>query len=112
MVDSSAPDVAREALEREQASLASQLAELGHGIGGGLEYDSNFADTSQVTAERGEAEALASELSDALSEVEAALQRLDRGTYGRCMRCSEPIPQPRLEAMPMARYCVTCASSA
>jgi RNA polymerase-binding transcription factor DksA len=100
----------RAILERERAGLAHQLAELGHGDSGGLNYDSNFADTSQVTAERGEAEALAGELKDALAEVEAALARVDNGTYGRCARCGQAIGPARLEAMPAAQLCITCAS--
>jgi RNA polymerase-binding transcription factor DksA len=97
-------------LEQERASLRAQLAELGFGDAGGLKYDSNFADTSQVTAERGEAEALAGELRDALAEVEAAIARVAEGTYGRCERCGEPISAARLEAKPAARRCIACAS--
>ena len=100
----------RALLEEEQAHLQHQLAELGFGDAGGLQYDANFADSSQVTAERGEAEALAGELLDALSEVTAALGRLEEGTYGRCERCSQPIAPARLEAMPAARLCIACAS--
>jgi DnaK suppressor protein len=97
-------------LEHEREDLRSQLAELGFGDSGGLKYDSNFADTSQVTAERGEAEALAGQLRDALAEVEAAIQRLAEGTYGTCERCHEPIGVARLEAKPAARRCIACAS--
>jgi len=100
----------RAILEDERDSLARQLAELGHGEAGGLKYDSNFADTSQVTAERGEVEALAGELKDALADVEAALERLKAGTYGRCVRCGQKIAPARLEAMPAAQLCITCAS--
>jgi DnaK suppressor protein len=100
----------RAILEDERDSLARQLAELGYGDAGTLNYDSNFADTSQVTAERGEAEALAGELKEALAEVEAALQRVEDGTYGRCVRCGEPIAEARLEAMPAAQLCIKCAS--
>ena len=71
----------RATLESERAGLAHQLAELGYGDTGSLNYDSNFADTSQVTAERGEAEALAGELKETLVEVEAALERVGKGTY-------------------------------
>src|ERR1039458_4801494 len=92
----------RAILESERAGLARQLAELGYGDTGGLKYDSNFADTSQVTAERGEAEALAGELKEALVEVEAALGRVDGGTYGRCCKCGQPISPARLEAKPAA----------
>ncbi len=97
-------------LEAERADLRAQLAELGFGEEGGLKYDSNFADTSQVTAERGEAEALAGQLRDALAEVEAAIERLEKGTYGHCERCGQPISSARLEAKPAARRCIACAS--
>jgi DnaK suppressor protein len=100
----------REHLEAERADLRAQLAELGFGEAGGLKYDPNFADTSQVTAERGEAEALAGQLRDALAEVEAAIGRLDKGTYGVCERCGQPISPARLEAKPAARRCIACAS--
>jgi RNA polymerase-binding protein DksA len=43
-----------------------------------------------------------------LAEVEAALGRMDRGTYGVCEGCGEPIPEVRLEALPWARFCVKC----
>jgi len=101
---------AAELLEHERSDLRHQLAELGYGDAGGLNYDANFADSSQVTAERGEAEALAGELKEALDEVEAAIHRLHEGTYGRCVRCGQPISEARLEAMPAARLCIACAS--
>ncbi|MEY2419499.1 MAG: DnaK suppressor protein [Actinomycetota bacterium] len=97
---------ARALLEAERDSLRAQLAELG-----GLDYDANFADTSQVTAERGETEALANTLQETLDDVELALGKLDDGTYGKCEVCGEDIAAARLEAMPAARYCITHAST-
>jgi RNA polymerase-binding transcription factor DksA len=95
----------------EQASLQTQLTELGYGDeGSGLNYDSNFADSSQVTAERGEAERLASELQEALDDVDAALVRLSAGQYGNCEVCGKPIGAARLEAMPAARLCIDDAA--
>ena len=44
-----------------------------------------------------------------LAEVEAALNRMDRGTYGVCESCEEPIPDARLRALPWARFCLKCA---
>ncbi len=41
-----------------------------------------------------------------LSEVQAALKRIDDGSYGRCSVCGEPIPEKRLEAIPWASRCV------
>jgi DnaK suppressor protein len=43
-----------------------------------------------------------------LREVNDALLRLDHGTYGVCAECDEPISTKRLDALPWARYCVTC----
>jgi DnaK suppressor protein len=99
-------------LRTEQTGLQAQLKELGFANEGdtGLNYDSNFADSSQVTAERGEAERLATELREALDEVEAALARLDAGNYGNCEVCGKPIGEARLEAMPAARLCIVDAA--
>lgn len=100
----------RALLEDERHSLEQQLAELGVGGEGNLDYDSNFADSSQVTAERGEAEALAAQLREALGRVQTALRKLDDGTYGTCARCGKPISPARLEAKPASEYCIDCAS--
>lgn len=43
-----------------------------------------------------------------LSEVTAALRRLDHGCYGTCERCGERIPGERLRVLPMARLCFSC----
>ena len=101
---------ARSALESERASLLSQMAELGDGATAGDHYDNNFADSSQVTAERGEAEALLLSLRETLEDVERALDKVDAGTYGICEVCGKPIEPARLEAMPAARRCITDAS--
>ncbi len=101
----------RRLLEEERAQLGSQLTELGFADGGsGLAYDPNFADSSQVTAERGEAEVLALQLQESLDEVAHALTKLADGTYGTCEVCGEPISPARLEAMPAARFCINHAN--
>jgi DnaK suppressor protein len=43
-----------------------------------------------------------------LKEVQAALNRIEEGTYGICLRCEEEIPEKRLHALPWAAYCVPC----
>jgi DnaK suppressor protein len=43
-----------------------------------------------------------------LREVVAALAKIDDGTFGSCERCGEPIADKRLDAVPFARYCITC----
>jgi DnaK suppressor protein len=110
-VSSDAPPVDyRSLLEDERAQLRHELAELGFGEEGALSYDPNFADSSQVTAERGEVEALAAKLRQTLAEVERALAKLSDGTYGACESCGQQIDPARLEAKPAARQCMDCAS--
>lgn len=100
----------RQLLEAELGQLQSELAELGFGEGGGLDYDPNFADSSQVTAERGEAEVLAGQLRETLDEVALAITRLENGSYGRCEVCGVAIEPARLEAMPATRFCINHAN--
>jgi DnaK suppressor protein len=99
----------REELEAQRASLRRELEELGYGSEG-LSYDPNFADSSQVTAERGETEALGTTLTTNLLDVERALAKIDEGSYGLCESCHQEIADARLEAMPAARYCISCAA--
>jgi DnaK suppressor protein len=100
----------RATLEQEQSDLRARLSEMGLLSGGELSFDQNFADSSQVTAERGEVEALAGNLRDALTDVEAALAKLDSGGFGECESCGQQIAPARLEAKPAARLCMDCAS--
>jgi RNA polymerase-binding protein DksA len=44
-----------------------------------------------------------------LEEIGEALNRMERGTYGRCEECGGEIPRARLQALPYARHCVACA---
>src|SRR3974390_1942928 len=46
-----------------------------------------------------------------LREVSDALERIRRGAYGTCLECQEPISIKRLDAVPWARYCVSCQES-
>lgn len=47
---------------------------------------------------------------DTLDQIEAAIQRIEDGGYGRCEACGERIPNTRLDAIPYAAECVRCAS--
>jgi RNA polymerase-binding transcription factor DksA len=100
--------VLRDQLEEERDRLRLQIRELGGGER--LDFDENFADSGQVTAERGEAGALAGQLNETLAEIDDALVKLDAGTYGVCESCQQQIGEARLQAMPAARLCISCAS--
>jgi len=43
-----------------------------------------------------------------LREISDALHRIELGQYGVCLECEEPISTKRLDALPWARFCVTC----
>jgi DnaK suppressor protein len=43
-----------------------------------------------------------------LQAIEEALQRIEKGTYGICRDCGEPIAPARLNAIPWTRVCITC----
>jgi RNA polymerase-binding protein DksA len=43
-----------------------------------------------------------------LREIDAALERLEKGTFGLCERCKEPIPRSRLKIIPYAKLCIEC----
>src|SRR5919106_2441138 len=95
----------RDQLQDERDRLIDQLRQMGRGPEGSLNFDEGFADSGQVTAERGEVEALAGTLLETLAEVEDALAKLDAGNYGMCESCGQPIAEARLEAKPAARPC-------
>lgn len=45
-----------------------------------------------------------------LDQIEAALERIEDGSYGLCVECDGRIPKARLNAIPFTSYCVKCAS--
>jgi DnaK suppressor protein len=97
----------RSALEEERSRLLSQIETISGSPAG--DFDANFADHGQVAAEQGENAALAEALRDGLSQVEAALHRIEQGTYGVCDVCGDAIGEARLEALPSTRHCIAHA---
>jgi DnaK suppressor protein len=85
------------------------LAELGEAIvaPGQMTYGSQAAAATQVFEQQRDL-ALRDRSNQQLELVEAALARLDAGTYGTCLRCAKPIAPARLEALPWAAYCIEC----
>ena len=102
--------VLRVQLQSEHDRIVEQIQAL-DGSEGDLSFDDNFADSSQVTAERGEIEVLSGTLNEARRDIEDALAKFDAGTFGRCEICEAEIGADRLEAMPAARLCMACAST-
>jgi DnaK suppressor protein len=106
--------VAQKRLREEEAIVLAELADLGFTADGKVDIhlDEGFADAAQTTSERARVLSLAEGLQQRLDEVQAALARIDKGTYGKCEGCGKDIPPERLEAIPAAKLCMACKSKA
>jgi RNA polymerase-binding protein DksA len=109
-------DEAKTRLEAERARLQAEITEVAARPASyaGTEdsyYGNHLADTATDIFEEEKAIALEAHLTGLLGKVEAALERIAQGTYGKCERCGKPIAPERLEALPSATTCVTCSSA-
>jgi RNA polymerase-binding transcription factor DksA len=102
---------ARHRLETELGEIEKELSELGAEPDGSItvSLDEGFADAAQATSERANMLSIVEGLRNRHQEVLGALSRLDRGLYGKCERCGNDISPERLEAVPNARLCISCA---
>ena len=103
----------RERLHAEQARLQDAMNGINHE--GSLEEetgdlsigtDDHIADSATDTFMRELDDGLEENAGNLLAEVNAALARLDDGTYGTCTACGRRIPDERLEAVPWASLCL------
>jgi RNA polymerase-binding protein DksA len=69
----------------------------------------HMADDATDVSEQAKTLALRRHLEGMLKEIERAMVRAQRGTYGLCERCGKPISEERLKAMPSATLCIDCA---
>ena len=68
--------------------------------------DNHLGDTATATLNREIDYSLEENSEQVLEEIDAALARLDDGSYGTCVRCGKPIGDERLEARPWAQLCI------
>jgi DnaK suppressor protein len=71
-------------------------------------YDNHLADTATETYDRELDYTLEENSEHVLADIDAALKRIEAGTYGICTNCGKQIPQERLEARPWATLCIDC----
>ena len=71
-------------------------------------YDNHLADTATETYDRELDYTLEENEERLLTEIDAALKRIEGGTYGTCTNCGKQIPEERLEALPWATLCINC----
>ena len=73
--------------------------------------DEHDPEGATIAFERSQLATLVRQVRSHLSEVDAAIERLEAGAYGTCESCGQPIAPARLEARPVARTCIKCASN-
>jgi RNA polymerase-binding protein DksA len=71
-------------------------------------YADNIGETATVTLDREIDYSLEEASNHVLGAIDAALERIEAGTYGVCMTCGKPIGDERLEAIPYATQCIEC----
>jgi DnaK suppressor protein len=88
---------AREFLLKRRYRLRQQSRTAGAASG------SHWFDTEALPEPAGE------EVRRELAEIDAALRRIELGSYGTCLACGGPMGLQRMRAIPEARYCVGCS---
>ena len=97
----------REQVERltaavDELAVASEAPDLGD--------EQGFAEADSLNVERDRVLSLTALARRRIDDVDAAIRRLESGTYGACRTCRRAIPMARLDAVPEASQCVSCAS--
>ena len=97
------------ALKKERARLLSELkhqdvVEQDHPTTG-----NHMADDATEVSEQAKTLALKRHLEGMLKEIDRAIARAEKGTYGICERCKNPISEERLKVLPSATLCIDCA---
>lgn len=101
---------ARRELLQERAKLQQQLERLEATEYQSVGYSNHIADDATDAFEQTVGVALQRKVEATLEDVELALGKFEKGTYGLCEACGARIDRARLEALPHARYCLDCQS--
>jgi RNA polymerase-binding protein DksA len=105
----------REMLMEERMRVSNALGHLHESNSNSFEdeteeetYDNHLADSATATLNREIDYTLEENSEHVLSSIEQALQRIENGTFGTCVRCGTQIAEERLEAIPYATRCIDC----
>jgi RNA polymerase-binding transcription factor len=101
----------RSALLAERAQVLAELAGIEVEGPGQMTYGSQAAAATHVFEQQRDL-ALRDRNEQHLAAIDAALGRLDGGTYGTCVSCGRPIAPERLQALPSAALCIDCQRQA
>lgn len=98
----------RERIIEEIGRINNEIKNSTDAGGSGANYASHLADTGTDGMEREKLYLYASQEGDYLRALDEALERIERGIYGKCESCGELIPKKRLNVVPAARLCIVC----
>ena len=115
----SAVDTARfeQILREERQRVCDAISYLHEETPGSLEdeteeivgnSDNHLGDTATATLDREIDYSLEENSEQVLRAIDAALRRIEEGTFGVCETCGQPISEERLEAIPYATQCIDC----
>ena len=115
MLDQKTLRVLKDALGVERERLLVEIAEYERDgqetlsdVSGENNYRDHMADQGSATFARELDMTLEGNAKETLEQVDAALARMESGTYGVCIRCEKAIQPERLEAVPAAELCIAC----
>ena len=108
----------RDALEAERRRVTAAIDNLRNENPGTVEdetgdetHDQHIGDVATAMHDREVDYTLTDNETQLLGAIDAALRRIDNGTYGVCTNCGKPISEERLEALPWASLCIDCAKA-
>jgi len=110
-------DKYRKMLNEERARVCEEMEAVERDLGrdevdGGQnelsDYDQHPADAATDTFVKERDLAIRDSLRGLVGQIDEALGKMERGTYGQCDRCGVEIPKGRLDAVPHAIYCIEC----
>jgi DnaK suppressor protein len=110
-------DEVRDVLAADRERTLERLSGLERELAGIVESaqaanadDEHDPEGATIAFEREHAAALAGQAREHLAEIDAALRRIDEGSYGTCVGCGRPIGAERLAARPVTQTCIACAT--
>jgi DnaK suppressor protein len=108
----------RQTLERRRTEIQGEIDRMAVEVRSlGVDQDdekgslgNHLADDGSNVMEAERLSTISGDIQDILVQINAALERMDDGTYGSCLRCGKPINPERLEAFPYVAYDIDCQS--
>lgn len=102
----------KERLLEQRRTLLASLADQSEDMKGLVKTveSGDEADVAADVIDRTLLTALGTQDANRLQQIDNALDRINQNTYGLCLKCGKEIPQERLEVLPYALMCISCAS--